>query len=58
MKPEERTKAPQIQDYFVDLGMKKEEVEKCVENLKTHFKPNVYDHEEFGSVHFTEIFTF
>lgn len=30
MKPEERNKAPQIQDYFVDLGMKKEEVEKIV----------------------------
>ena len=31
MKPEERTKAPQIQDYFVDVGMKKEEVEKWVQ---------------------------
>ena len=30
MKPDERNKAPQIQDYFVDLGMKKEEVEKWV----------------------------
>lgn len=30
MKPEERGKAPNIQDYFVDLGMKKEEVEKYV----------------------------
>ncbi|HHM21202.1 MAG TPA: M42 family peptidase [Bacteroidetes bacterium] len=30
MKPEERNKAPQIQDYFVDLGMKKEEVKKWV----------------------------
>lgn len=30
MKPEERNKAPQIQDYFIDLGMKKEEVEKIV----------------------------
>ncbi|MEO1261360.1 MAG: M42 family metallopeptidase [Bacteroidota bacterium] len=30
MKPDERSKAPQIQDYFVDLGMKKEEVEKYI----------------------------
>lgn len=30
MKPDERNKAPQIQDYFVDLGMKKEEVEKYI----------------------------
>lgn len=30
MKPDERGKAPSIQDYFVDLGMKKEEVEKYV----------------------------
>ena len=30
MKPEERTKAPQIGDYFVDTGMKKEEVEKYI----------------------------
>lgn len=30
MKQEERNKAPQIQDYFVDLGMSKEEVEKVV----------------------------
>jgi tetrahedral aminopeptidase len=30
MKPEERNKAPQIQDYFVDVGMKKEEVEKII----------------------------
>lgn len=30
MKAEERNKAPQIQDYFIDLGMKKEEVEKYV----------------------------
>ena len=30
MKPEERTKAPQIQDYFIDTGMSKEEVEKIV----------------------------
>ncbi|MBI5915589.1 MAG: M42 family metallopeptidase [Bacteroidetes bacterium] len=30
MKPEERNKAPQIQDYFIDLGMKKTEVEKLV----------------------------
>ncbi len=31
MKLEERTKAPQVQDYFVDIGMKKEEVEKWVQ---------------------------
>lgn len=30
MKPEERNKAPQVQDYFIDLGMRKEEVEKIV----------------------------
>ncbi|MCR9287165.1 MAG: M42 family metallopeptidase [Bacteroidetes bacterium] len=30
MKPEERTKAPRIDDYFVDTGMKKEEVEKYI----------------------------
>ncbi len=30
MKPEERNKAPQIQDYFIDLGMSKKEVEKLV----------------------------
>ncbi len=30
MKPDERNKAPQIQDYFVDVGMKKEEVEKII----------------------------
>ncbi|MBI1227317.1 MAG: M20/M25/M40 family metallo-hydrolase [Bacteroidetes bacterium] len=30
MKPDERNKAPQIQDYFIDLGMKKAEVEKIV----------------------------
>jgi endoglucanase len=30
MKPEERTKAPQIQDYFVDLGMSKAQVEALV----------------------------
>ncbi len=30
MKPEERNKAPQIHDYFVDVGMKKEEVEKII----------------------------
>ncbi len=30
MKAEERTKAPHTQDYFIDLGMKKEEVEKLV----------------------------
>ena len=30
MKSEERTKAPQISDYFIDLGMKKEEVDKWV----------------------------
>lgn len=30
MKPDERNKSPQIQDYFVDLGMQKEEVEKYI----------------------------
>jgi endoglucanase len=30
MSPEERNKAPQIGDYFIDLGMSKEEVEKIV----------------------------
>ena len=30
MKPEERTKALNVQDYFVDLGMPKKEVEKYV----------------------------
>ncbi len=30
MKAEERNKAPQIHDYFIDLGMKKAEVEKLV----------------------------
>ena len=30
MKAEERNKAPQISDYFIDLGMKKEEVEKWI----------------------------
>lgn len=30
MKPDERSKAPQMQDYYIDLGMKKEEVEKYV----------------------------
>lgn len=30
MKPEERNKAPQLQDYFVDLGLPKEEVCKVV----------------------------
>jgi endoglucanase len=30
MKPEERTKAPQIQDYFVDLSMSKAQVEALV----------------------------
>lgn len=30
MKAEERTKAPQLQDYFIDLGMNKEEVVKWV----------------------------
>ena len=30
MKPDERNKAPQMQDYYIDLGMKKEEVEKYV----------------------------
>jgi putative aminopeptidase FrvX len=31
MKPEERNKAPQIQDFFIDLGMPKEDVDKLVE---------------------------
>lgn len=30
MSPEERNKAPKISDYFIDLGMKKEEVEKII----------------------------
>ncbi len=30
MKPEERTKAPKTTDFFIDLGMSKEEVEKYV----------------------------
>lgn len=30
MKPEERNKAPQLQDYFIDLGMSKKEVEAWV----------------------------
>lgn len=30
MTPEERNKVPQIQDYFIDLGMPKEEVDKYV----------------------------
>lgn len=30
MKPEERNKAPQLQDYFVDVGLPKEEVTKYV----------------------------
>jgi endoglucanase len=30
MKAEERTKAPLTQDYFIDLGMKKDDVEKLV----------------------------
>ncbi|MBL56047.1 MAG: endoglucanase [Flavobacteriales bacterium] len=30
MTPEERNKAPKISDYFIDLGMKKEAVEKIV----------------------------
>jgi tetrahedral aminopeptidase len=30
MSPEERNKVPQIQDYYIDLGMSKEEVEKIV----------------------------
>ena len=30
MSPEERNKAPQIQDYFIDLGMSQSEVEKYV----------------------------
>ena len=31
MSPEERTKSPQITDYFVDLGLPKSEVEKYIE---------------------------
>jgi endoglucanase len=31
MKPEERKKAPELQDYFIDTGMSKKEVEKVVE---------------------------
>jgi putative aminopeptidase FrvX len=31
MSPEERTKAPKTTDFFIDLGMSKEEVEKVVE---------------------------
>jgi tetrahedral aminopeptidase len=30
MSPEERNKVPQIQDYYIDLGMPKEEVDKLV----------------------------
>lgn len=30
MKPEERTKAPAIQDFFIDTGLPKEEVEKYI----------------------------
>ncbi|MCB0644491.1 MAG: M42 family peptidase, partial [Phaeodactylibacter sp.] len=30
MKPEERNKAPQIQDFFIDLGLSKAEVEKVI----------------------------
>jgi len=30
MKPDERSKAPQIEDYFVDVGMGREEIEKYV----------------------------
>lgn len=30
MSPEERNKAPKISDYFIDLGMPKEEVEKII----------------------------
>lgn len=30
MSPEERNKVPQIQDYYIDLGLSKEEVEKIV----------------------------
>ncbi len=30
MSPEERNKAPKISDYFIDLGMKKDEVEKII----------------------------
>ena len=32
MTPEERNKVPQIKDYFIDLGMPKEEVEKYISN--------------------------
>ena len=31
MKPEERKKSPELQDYFIDLGLPKEEVEKWIE---------------------------
>ena len=31
MKPEERKKSPELQDYFIDLGLPKEEVEKWVQ---------------------------
>lgn len=31
MSPEERTKSPKTTDYFIDLGMSKEEVEKYIE---------------------------
>lgn len=31
MKPDERNKAPQIHDYFIDLGMPRKEVEKYVQ---------------------------
>ena len=30
MTPEEKNKAPKLSDYFIDLGMKKEEVEKVI----------------------------
>lgn len=30
MKPEERNKAPQIQDFFIDLGLQKEEVKELI----------------------------
>ncbi len=30
MKPDERSKAPQMEDYFIDVGMKKAEVEKVI----------------------------
>ncbi|RMF23850.1 MAG: M42 family peptidase [Bacteroidetes bacterium] len=30
MKPDERNKAPQMEDYFIDVGMKKAEVEKVI----------------------------